>query len=54
MSKDMTPLLFDGWKIEIKMTDGNTLNLYKEHLPEELSRKVEDVCRKNYIVMRLL
>ena len=48
MSKDMTPLLFDGWKIEIQMTDGNKLTLYKEHLPEELSRKVENVCRDHF------
>ena len=48
MSKDMTPLLFDGWKIEIQMTDGNKLTLYKEHLPEELSRKVEDMCRDHF------
>lgn len=48
MSTDMTPLLFDGWKIKIKMTDGNELTLYKEHFPEELARKVEDVCRDHF------
>ena len=48
MSVDMTPLLFDGWKIKIKMTDGNELTLYKENLPEELARKVEDVCREHF------
>lgn len=48
MSVDMTPLLFDGWKIKIKMTDGNELTLYKENLPEELARKVENVCREHF------
>ena len=48
MSVDMTPLLFDGWKIKIQMTDGNELTLYKENLPEELARKVEDVCREHF------
>ena len=48
MSKDMTPLLFDGWKIKILMTDGNELTLYKEHLSEELGRKLEDVCRDHF------
>ena len=48
MSVDMTPLLFDGWTIKIKMTDGNELTLYKENLPEELARKVENVCREHF------
>ena len=48
MSVDMTPLLFDGWKIKIQMTDGNELTLYKENLPDELARKVEDVCREHF------
>ena len=48
MSVDMTPLLFDGWEIKIQMTDGNELTLYKENLPDELARKVEDVCREHF------
>ena len=48
MSVDMTPLLFDGWKIKIQMTDGIELTLYKENLPDELARKVEDVCREHF------
>ena len=48
MSVDMTPLLFDGRKIKIQMTDGNELTLYKENLPDELARKVEDVCREHF------
>ena len=48
MSVDMTPLLFDGGKIKIQMTDGNELTLYKENLPDELARKVEDVCREHF------
>ena len=48
MSVDMTPLLFDFCKIKIQMTDGNELTLYKENLPDELARKVEDVCREHF------
>ena len=48
MSVDITPVLFNIWKIKIQMTDGNELTLYKENLPDELARKVEDVCREHF------
>lgn len=48
MSVDMTPLLFDGWKVKIQMTDGNEITLYKENFPDALAKEVEEICREHF------
>lgn len=48
MSKPMTPLLFDGFKVKIQMTDGEELTLYKEDMPYEIGHELENLCREKF------
>ena len=48
MSKPIVPLLFDGFKIKIQMTDGEELTLYREDMPYEIASEVENLCREKF------
>lgn len=44
MSKDMTPLIFDGFEVKIKTSDGNDLKLHPSDLPDKLRLDLEKKC----------
>ena len=46
MSHDMTPLLFDGFEVKIKMTDGNQLKIHPTDLPDKLRLELDKKCRE--------
>lgn len=48
MNKPILPLLYDGFKIKIRMTDGEELTLYKEDMPYEIASEVENLCREKF------
>lgn len=44
MSINIVPLIYDGFEVKIKMSDGNNLKLHQSDLPDKLRLDLEKKC----------